>query len=72
MPGIFTYVHSFEGILTKTHRVDIIVSVVDIKKAVVQEVKPLIENCTSRKGWGKGLETGLQPWILALTPINEL
>lgn len=40
-------------------QVDIIGSVVDVKKPMVQEVKLLFENYTARKGWEEGLEPGL-------------
>lgn len=40
-------------------KVDIIGSVVDVKKPMVQEVKLLFENYTSRKSREEGLEPGL-------------
>ena len=38
------------------YKVDIIASVGDVKKPVVQQVMLLIENYTVRKGWEEGLE----------------
>lgn len=55
MPNVSTYINSFEVIFIKRCKVDIIVSIVDMKKTVVQEVKLLTENCTAGKGLGKGL-----------------
>lgn len=45
-------------------KIDVIGSVIGIKKLMVLEVKSFTANCTARKGWEEGLEAGLSTWIL--------